>query len=437
MRRTQVLAVLAAALTAVEPGAAVRAALRRVGDELHVRGDVIDLGGIRRVLVVGGGKAGASMAAALEEILGDRLDGGVVVVKYGYLAPTRLVKVREAGHPLPDASGVEATRAMLEMASGLSDRDLVFCVISGGGSALMTLPVEGVSLGDLTTLTGLLLASGATINEINTVRACLDRVKGGGLARLLRPARVVSLILSDVVGNALDVIASGPTVARSASAADAWRVLERYGLLPRAPASVVAELGAQQGCGGSPVHPEHGPLRVDNVLVGSNAIAAEAAVAKAQELGFHGLLLSTFVEGEAREIARFHVGIARELLATGRPIARPACVVVGGESTVTLGEAHGQGGRNQEMALSAALGIEGLDNVIIACLATDGSDGPTDAAGALADGTTVARAWAAGLDPVRHLAGHDAYPLFARLGDLLVTGPTNTNVNDLTAVFAW
>jgi glycerate 2-kinase len=436
-RRAQVLAVLGAALDAVEPGAAVREAVHRDGQTLRVGSTVLDLREVERIIVVGAGKAGASMAAALEEILGERLSAGLVVVKYGYRVPTGKVLVREAGHPLPDENGVAATREMLGLTAGLSARDLVVCLISGGGSALMTLPIEGVSLDDLVGLTELLLASGATIGEINTVRACLDRVKGGGLARLLAPARVVSLILSDVVGSPLEIIASGPTVPSAVSTSGALAVLQRYDLRARVAANVLAHLeGLARRDAGSG---EESVLvgGIDNVLVGSNTLAAEAAVRAACGLGFHALLLSTFVEGEAREVARVLVGIAREVLASGRPVARPACVVAGGETTVTLGSRHGRGGRNQEMALAAAIGLDGLDGVTIACLATDGSDGPTDAAGALADGTTVQRARAADLDPGAHLAAHDAYPLFERLGDLLVTGPTNTNVNDLTAIFVW
>jgi hydroxypyruvate reductase len=437
-RRSQVLDVLAAALEAVDPVKAIYARVRREGDLLHVGNLTYDLAQYRHVYVIGGGKAGAAMSAALEEILGERLTAGAVNVKYAHLVPTRTVQITEAGHPIPDENGVAGTRRMVELARRATEDDLVLCVISGGGSALMTLPVEEVTLADMQALTDAFLRCGATINEINAVRKHLDLVKGGGLARLIAPAHAVSLILSDVVGNPLDVIASGPTVPDTATFEDACAVLDRYELWDQVPQSIAEHL--RRGRAGEiPDTPKAGdPIfdHVQNLLVGSNAIAALAAVDRAKELGFNPLLLSTYIEGEAREIARFFVGVAKELIYEGRPVPRPACVVAGGETTVTI-RGEGKGGRNQEMALAAAMGIAGLDDVIIACLATDGTDGPTDAAGALADGSTVARAQALGLDPAAYLADNDSYHFFEALGDLLITGPTNTNVNDLTFVFAW
>ncbi|MGI6377168.1 MAG: glycerate kinase type-2 family protein [Anaerolineae bacterium] len=437
-RRREVVSIMEAALAAVDPGAAVERALQREGDLLLVYGRRYDLAAIDRVWVVGAGKAGAPMASAVERVLGERVSGGLVNVKYAHVQPTERVALNEAGHPIPDEQGVEGARRIAALLAGAGERDLVICLISGGGSALMTLPAEGISLGDMQALTAALLAAGATINEINAIRKHLDVVKGGGLARLAAPARVVALLLSDVVGNPLDVIASGPTVPDTATFADAQALLERYGLWEQAPAAIRQRL--QRGVAGElPDTPKAGdPLfeRVQNVIVASNDIAARAAEERARELGYRALVWSTYVEGEAREVARVQAALAKEMLSSGRPVAPPACLISGGETTVTL-RGQGRGGRNQEMALAAAIALEGWDNVAIACLATDGTDGPTDASGAYADGSTLARARALGLDAWAHLQNNDAYPFFAQLGDLLLTGPTNTNVNDLTLVFAW
>jgi len=442
--RAHALALCTAALEAVNPARAVQAHVSLNGDMLHIGARQYDLTRYRRIFVVGAGKASAAMAAALEEILGDRISAGDINVKTGYTVPTRYIRIQAAGHPVPDEAGLQGTRRIVELARGATTDDLVICLISGGGSALMCLPVEGVDLAAMQALTTALLASGATINEINTVRKHLDQVKGGQLARLAHPAEMITLILSDVIGNPPDAIASGPTVPDATTFADACAVIERYALWDTIPAPVADHL--RRGRAGQvPDTPKPGdPLfdRTFSLVIGSNAIAAEAAMAKARALGFNTLLLSTYVEGEAREAGKFFAAIAREITASDRPVPRPACIVAGGETTVTLratqGEPwrdSGQGGRNQELALSAALQIAGLEDVLLVTLATDGTDGPTDAAGALVDGTTVARARALGLDPTVYLARHDAYHFFAALGDLLITGPTHTNVNDLTFVF--
>ncbi len=437
-QRQAALEILASALEAADPGKAVKRFLQLQDETLWVAGRSYDLRSYDRILVVGAGKAGSAMAAAVEEVLGDRVSGGVVNVKYGHVAPTRAIKIHEAAHPVPDEQGLEGTREMVELLNSAGPRDLVITVISGGGSALMDLPVEGITLEHMKVLTDALLRSGATINEINTIRKHLSQVKGGGLARIASPATVISLILSDVVGNPLDFIASGPTVPDTTTFRDAWGVLERYGLTGGVPQPIVERLRA--GVRGEvPDTLKEGDEvfeRVQNVVVASNELAAEAAAAKARELGFNTLLLSTFVEGEAREVAKVFTAIAREVVAYGRPVARPACVIAGGETTVTV-RGDGKGGRNQEMALSAALKIAGMEDVMIVPSATDGNDGPTDATGAIADGTTVARARDMGLDPVEYLSRNDAYHFFEQLGDLIKTGPTNTNVNDLTFVYVF
>ena len=436
--RRQALEVMAAALAAADPQEAVRRHFRREGDVLWVEDRRYDLGRYRHLYVVGGGKASAAMAAAVEEVLGDRLSGGVVNVKDGYALPLRRVRLQEAGHPLPDERGQAGARQMLDLLQGAGEDDLVICVISGGGSALLVAPVEGVTLADLQALTDLMLRSGATIGEMNAVRKHLSLVKGGQLARAAAPATVVALLVSDVVGNPLDVIASGPTAPDSSTYAEAWSILERYNLLDQAPPAALAHLqrGLQGEAAETPKAGDPTLARVHNVIVASNRLAAEAARARARELGMEAMLLSTYIEGEAREVGRVFAGIARELVVHGQPLRRPACLVAGGETTVTV-RGLGKGGRNQELALGAAPALDGLRGVLVVGLATDGTDGPTDAAGAIADGTTMERAAAAGLDPYACLANNDSYHFFQALGDLLQTGPTNTNVNDLTFVFAF
>jgi len=437
----KLLAVQRAALAAVEPGAAVRRHVQRRGDRLTIAGRSFDLGTIERVLVVGGGKAATAMTAALCALLGDRIAGGLVVTKYGHVAPqldAGPVEILEAGHPLPDEAAVAGARRMAGLLATATNRDLVLAVISGGGSALLTLPAPGLTLADLQGTTDLLLRCGATIVELNTVRKHLSQIKGGGLAQLAANTPMVSLILSDVVGDPLDVIASGPTAPDPTTFTDAWAVLERYNLLERLPPAARERL--QAGLEGRlPETPKpDAPLfdGVYNVFIGSNRLAAEAAVEQARVQGLNALLLSTFVEGEARQVARVAAALARELVAYDRPVPRPACLVWGGETTVTV-QGQGKGGRNQELALAAAMAIEGLPDVLIVALGTDGTDGPTDAAGAVATGETLARARSLGLDPASHLENNDAYPFFAALGDLIRTGPTGTNVNDLLFIFAF
>ena len=356
---------------------------------------------------------------------------GLIVLPAGGAPGAVALPVIEAGHPLPSAGSVAAGQAALRLLHEAGEHDLVICLISGGGSALLTCPAPGISLADLQATTNRLLRSGATIAELNAVRKHLDRVKGGGLVRAANGATIVSLILSDVVGDPLDVIASGPTVADPTTYAEAWDVLARHGLLDTVPDAVKAHLQAGQR-GERPETLKSGDARlarVHHVIVGSLRLAAAAVVDAAAARGWHARLLSTTVEGEAREVARLAAAVAQEVVRDGRPVPRPACLVWGGETTVTVRGA-GRGGRNQELALAAALALDGWP-VGVFTLATDGVDGPTAAAGAWADGTTVARARALGLDARQHLADNDAYPFFAALDDLVLTGPTGTNVNDL------
>jgi len=437
-RRALVTRVMQASLAAVEPGEAVRRALQRDGDRLTVGDRSYGLKEYDRVIVVGAGKASAPMAAAVEEVVGERVATGLVVVKHGHTHRTRVVQLREASHPIPDESCVHGTAELVALLATTGPRDLVVVVLSGGGSALMLLPADGISLADMQQTTDVLLRAGATINELNTIRKHLEQAKGGGLARLAAPSDVLALVLSDVVGNPLDVIASGPTVPDTSTFADTCAIVDRFGIWDRLPASVAERLKAGRE-GKLPDTPKSGdPLfeRVQTVVVASNELAAEAGVRQAESEGLSALLLTTYVEGEAREVAKVVSAFAREEAARNRPLARPACIVFGGETTVTV-RGTGVGGRNQELALAASLKIAGLDDVIVAALATDGNDGPNDATGALVDGSTVARARALGLDPDAYLANNDAYHFFEKLGDLLITGPTNTNVNDLLYVFIW
>jgi hydroxypyruvate reductase len=424
-----------AAVRAVDPGEAIRRHVVREGTCLTIGRERVDLASVRQIVAVGLGKAGAPMAAAVEEILGDRIARGVVVTKYGHVQPTKTIRIHEAGHPVPDDAGIAGAQAVLDHVAGLGPDDVVLVLISGGGSALTPAPVTGITLAEKQALTKALLACGADIREMNTLRKHISRIKGGQLARAAAPARVFTLILSDIVGDPLDAIASGPTVPDPRTYTDALAILDKYRIRQDIPASIRAHLEAG-ATGKVPETPKpDDPLfaRVKSVMVASNIQALEAAKAEAQRLGFQAMILSSFVEGETREIARMHAALALEVRASGHPCRPPVCLITGGETTVTL-KGKGKGGRNQEFALAAALDVAGLPGVVILSAGTDGTDGPTDAAGALADGDTVARAMAAGLSPRTALDGNDAYPFFQRLGDLLITGPTRTNVMDVRLV---
>ena len=321
---------------------------------------------------------------------------------------------------------------MLDLVRSLGERDLVICLLSGGGSALLPLPAPGITLGDKQAATRHLLACGADIEEVNTVRKHLSRVKGGQLARAAAPATLVSLILSDVIGDRLDAIASGPTVPDATTYQDALAVVERYRLAEKLPSSLVQHLvsGGRAEITDTPKEGDEAFARTQNVIVGSNLIAIQAAAIEARKSGLNTLILSSFMEGETREIAHAHTAIAREILHSGNPVSPPACVLSGGETTVTL-TGNGQGGRNQEFSLAAAIDLAGVEGVTILSAGTDGTDGPTDAAGAFADGTTAHRAKELGLSPLDFLDRSDSYRFFRELGDLLITGPTRTNVMDL------
>ncbi len=419
------------AVSAADPRIAVRRTIRGRTNPLLVAGQGYGWEDISSVFVVGGGKAAAAMAAEMEEILGERIVDGVVSVKYGHTVPTTRIRVREAGHPLPDAAGTTAAEEVLALARRASEQDLVFVLISGGGSALLTAPASGLTLDDKLVVTRLLLEAGAPIGELNTVRKHLSRIKGGHLARALAPARSIALILSDVLGNSLDVIASGPTVPDPTTFADALEILRRRDILVVVPEAVRAYLEAGRA-GRVPETPKPGDsvfALTRAVIIGDITQALGTAEQVARERGFNTVVLSAAVEGEAREVGAALGRRAKEAH-QGRYGPLPVCLLQGGETTVTV-RGPGKGGRNQEVVLGAAREIAGLPNALILSAGTDGTDGPTDAAGAVADGTTIERARARGLDAHDALARNDAYPFFAALGDLLITGPTLTNVNDL------
>lgn len=440
---------LAAALNAVEPRAALRNSLRRKGHGFHINAPHSEAGAEQffelreggRVFVVGAGKASAPMTEAAVEILGDLIGAGLVIVKEGHLGDVSggrvgPVELREASHPAPDARGVEAARRMAALLETATANDIALALISGGGSALLTLPAEGLTLEDARATTALLLRCGATINEINALRKHCGRLGGGGVARLAAPARVVSLIISDVVGSPLHVIASGPTAPDPTTYADAWRVVERYNLQAQLPARVSAHL--RRGMAGelaeTPKPGDESWRRTHNHVIADNRMAASAAVAAARERGFDATLGAAALEGEARAVGREAAVIGRELRARIRD-GRPIMYVLGGETTVTL-DGEGWGGRNQELALGAVEALDGVEGVLIVSLATDGGDGPTDAAGAVVTGETLARARALGYDAGDFLRRHDAYNFFAPLDALLRPGPTLTNVNDLLFIVA-
>jgi hydroxypyruvate reductase len=418
--RRDAIQIFHAALAAADPGDAVRRYL-----------DARDFSRYRNIWVIGAGKAGASMARAAERVLGRRIAGGLINVKDGHTAKLRRIELNECGHPVPDERGVAGAQRIARIAADAGRDDLVLCLISGGGSALLPLPAPPVTLAEKQAVTRLLLACGANIHEINAVRKHISLIKGGQLARLAAPAAVESLLLSDVIGDNLDVIGSGPTAPDASSFADAAAIFEKYGIADRVPGSVRARIGA--GIRGEIAEtPKAGDRlfrSVRNTVIGSNRIALDAAAHRAKALGYRTLVLASGIEGETREIARMHAAIAREVAISGQPVRPPACIVTGGETTVTL-RGDGLGGRNQEFVLAAAIDIAELPGTVVLSAGTDGSDGPTDAAGAIADGGTLARS----PEARRYLEANDSYHYFEGLGDLIKTGPTNTNVMDVRLI---
>lgn len=428
------------AVAAVNPSEALKKSVHIQNEVLTIQipGDSkksFDLSPFQRIFVIGAGKASASMAQAMEEIFNGRLTSGIITTKHGHGLPLKVTEVIEAGHPLPDQKGLEGAKKIQTLLKETGEKDLVLFLISGGGSALLPLPVDGISLEEKQKTTQLLLDCGADIIEINTIRKHISQIKGGWLARWAYPSTVLTFILSDVVGDPLDSIASGPTVPDTSTFKEAWEILEKYDLVPKVPSSVQHYLSAgREGKMDETPKPGDGVFnKVHNILIGSNIIALQAAEAEAASLGYNTVILSSSIVGETREAARFHGSLAKEVFSSGHPIPKPACIISGGETTVTM-KGHGKGGRNQEFVLAGAFEIMDLEKTVLLSGGTDGTDGPTDAAGAIADHTTIRRAQTLGLNAKTHLNNNDAYPFFQKLGDLLMTGPTQTNVMDVRII---
>jgi len=418
-------------LTAVNARTAVGRAISRNGVKLVIGRRRYDLSRYERVVVVGAGKATASMARAVEQRLGPRLHGGFVVVKYGHVVPTRRIVVAEAGHPVPDRSGQRAAARLCAMAAELGRRDLLIVLLSGGASSLLPAPVAGVTLADKQRTTQELLRCGASIHDINTVRKHLSRIKGGRLAELTE-ATVVTLILSDVLGDDLSAVASGPTVPDPTTYQEAVAILKRDRIWRVLPQRVRQHL--DRGCQGFVSEtPKPGSSlfrRVHHHIVGNNAAAVAAVIRAAREAGLRTLVYTPALTGEARVEGQRFGALARNIVREGKPLQRPCCVVAGGETTVTV-TGKGTGGRAQEFAAAAALEIAGLAKVWVVAIGTDGTDGPTDAAGAVIDGHTLSRAQRLSVDLKGALKRHNTYPALKKLQQLIITGPTGTNVNDL------
>jgi glycerate 2-kinase len=423
-----------AGLIASDPELLIGRRLQIDGQILHAGERLYNLANHGDLYVVGAGKATARMALAVEALLGERIAGGIIIVKPGHRVPLKKLEVVEAGHPIPDQAGINATEAIIELLRRTQKTDLILCLVSGGASALLSCPVVGLSLQDKQQTTQALLNCGARIQEVNAIRKHISRIKGGRLAELAYPSTVLSLILSDVIDDSMDNIGSGPTVPDSSTFADCLSIIDRYGVGAMIPGAVTSFL--KKGAAGEIVDtPKAGdPIfqKVQNLLIGNNQLALVAAKEKAEALGYNTLVLSRSIEGEARKVAIDHVVMARDVLSSSSP-RPPACIISGGETTVAI-RGDGLGGRNQEFALAAAIEIDGLEGVVVLSGGTDGTDGPTDAAGGIVDWTTVQRARDQGLDAQSYLERNDSYPFLKTVGDLLITGPTLTNVMDLRLV---
>ncbi len=425
---------LQAALEAADPCEAVRSALSLKRHALRAAGRAYDLSRIRRVAVVGAGKAAIPMARAVCEVLGHRVESAFVVTSTAVkAAPKSAIETAEAGHPVPDRRGLRAAQRLLAIASSLGAEDLLIVLLSGGASSLLPLPDEGLTLADKQRVTRLLLRSGATIAELNAVRKHLSSIKGGRLAAATR-AQVLTLILSDVGGDDLGVIGSGPTAPDRTTFLDAARIIRRYGLWDRLPAPVRIHL-VEGLAGWRPETPKPGSRifrRVQHAVVGNNRLALEAAAKAARAAGYESVLIEEFVTGEASLVGRW-MGELGKNLAGRTALPGPVCVLAGGELTVTVRGA-GKGGRAQEFALAAALALQGASGVWVTGIGTDGRDGPTDVAGAVVDGGTVARGKKKRLNAATYLKRNDSYTFFKKVGGHIITGPTGTNVNDLYLV---
>ena len=434
--KQQLVDIFNSALSAADPYNAVKRAIRIEGDQLLAGEEAYDLRNYERVLAVGAGKGTALMAQAVEDVFGDRIDDGVIIVKYGHTRPLNRIREIEASHPLPDEAGVKGTEEIIETLKDVDEKTLIICLLSGGGSALLVSPAEGISLKDKQVTTDLLLKSGASIEELNGVRKHLSRIKGGRLASIAYPATVITLILSDVIGDRLDVIASGPTVPDRSTFMDTVKVIEKYNLMKKLPNNVLSML--LDGIAGKlPDTPKAGEdcfKKGSPVIVGSIRQAINAARNAANKLGFDTEIVTDKLQGEAREAAVYLADLAK-MVRSSRMGGKPMCLLSGGETTVNV-KGSGKGGRNQELALAFALEIEGVDGITLLSAGTDGTDGPTDATGAIVDGETIHFARKLGVDPEKYLENNDSYNFFKKIdeGHHLITGPTGTNVMDVQII---
>jgi len=420
-------------LDILDPGQLVKEKVSIRDSTLIVEEREYNLNNYENIYVVGGGKACAPMAKAMEGLLGDKIDNGIIVVKYDHGLSLKKIETVEASHPIPDENGERGASDILRLLSGTGEKDLIICLISGGGSALLVQPHKGITLQDIQTASAELLACGATIDEINTVRKHLSSIKGGQLAKAAYPSTLITLMLSDVVGDPMDIIASGPTVPDESTFEDAYAIIQKYTLEEKIPNIVCGFLRSGK-MGEIEETPKNGNKIFDNtqnVIVGSNKIALDAAEKRAKDLGYNTIVLSSLVEGESRDVAKFFAAIAKEVSRTDTPVSKPACIIAGGETTVTI-RGKGKGGRNQEFALSAAMEIEGFEGVVILSAGTDGTDGPTDATGAIVDSNTCKDARKKfNLNAEEFLSRNDSYNFFKKTGEHIVTGPTMTNVMDI------
>lgn len=421
-----------AAVSAASPYGSIRANLKLLPKKLKIYDLSLELKSIKNIYLIGAGKAACPMAKAVEDALGRRITAGSVVTKYNHASKLKYAEVIEAGHPLPDGNGLKGARGIIDIARAAREGDLVIFLLSGGASALLPAPVEGLSLKDKQRLTARLIGSGASIQEINTVRKHLSRIKGGRLMDIAYPARVITLIVSDVVNDDISSIASGPTAPDPSTYADALAVITRYGLTKKSPPAAISILkkGASGGIAETPKPGDKVFKNCENIIIANNSTALNAAKEKAAALGYRSVILSSAITGPCDEAARFFTSILKEAKKSGNPLRPPCCIIMGGETVVEV-KGKGLGGRNQEFALASAIGLEGSEGITLLAAGTDGTDGPTEAAGAFADSSTMRRAKSAGLDVRKYLGNNDSHRFFKRLKDLFITGPTGTNVMDI------
>lgn len=437
--------ILSSSLAAVEPGEVVKKSLVRNADRFLIGGETLDLKAFDRIILIGIGKAGYPMSMAVADLLGDELTRGIILTKPGAdQLPEKyagVIKHFHGGHPVPNQNSITAAKIIQAQLSELNSRDLVVLLLSGGGSALLSAPCPGITLQDLILTNQVLLGCGADITEINTIRKHISLVKGGLLASIAAPAKIVTLILSDVMGDPIDMIASGPTAPDPSTFQDALNVMQKFNLDKLLPLTVVDRIN--KGCSGEfPETPKPEDLlfqKVFNYIIGRNLDAVQAGILAAEQEGFNAGILPNPLKGEASRVGTELAEILRQMARKGKPLPRPACLIGGGETTVTLqsSEEIGRGGRNLETALNAVRILDGLPNAVLITLATDGEDGETNAAGAVVTGESFLRGKACQIQPENYLRNHDSYSYFEKLDDLLLPGLTRTNVNDLCFLFTF